>query len=71
MPMSAVTRFGIGGQWDWTETLKLGFAYELGWMGNLDVDQSLQIGNQTVNRVAGQYTSSALHTFAVNLVWDI
>jgi long-chain fatty acid transport protein len=71
LPMSDIWRFGVGGQWDWTETLKLGFAYELGWMGNLDVDQFKQIGNQVFNRVAGQYTNAALHTFAVNLVWEI
>jgi long-chain fatty acid transport protein len=71
LPMSEMWRFGVGGQWDWTESLKLGFAYELGWMGNLDVDQFRQVGNQVFNRVAGQYKGASLHTFAVNLVWDI
>jgi long-chain fatty acid transport protein len=71
MPMSDMWRFALGGQWDWTESLELGFAYQLGWMGSLDVDQSRQIGNQTVGRVAGKYANSSLHTFVVNLVWDI
>jgi long-chain fatty acid transport protein len=71
LPMSDIWRFGVGGQWDWKESLKLGFAYELGWMGNLDVDQFRQLGNQVFNRVAGQYKNAALHTFAVNLVWEI
>lgn len=71
LPMSQMWRFGAGGEWMWKESVKLGFAYQLGWMGNLDVDQYQQIGNQIVNRVAGQYTSAAIHTFAVNLVWEI
>jgi long-chain fatty acid transport protein len=71
LPMGETLRLGVGGQWDWTESLKMGFAYELGWMGNLKVDQLRQIGNQIINRVAGQYTNAALHVFAVNLVWDI
>ena len=45
--------------------------FELGWMGGLDVDQFKQIGDQVFKRVAGQYKNAALHTFAINLVWEI
>ena len=71
LPMSDMWRFGVGGQWDWKESIKLGFSYQLGWMGNLDIDQSRQISGNPVARVAGKYPNTALHTFAVNLVWEI
>lgn len=39
-------------------------------MGNLDVDQSRSILNQT-ERIAGTYETAAMHTFVINLTWDI
>ncbi len=44
---------------------------QLTWLGNLAVDQFRQVGNQVINRVAGQYENTALHAFAVNLTWNI
>jgi long-chain fatty acid transport protein len=69
LPMGETWRFGAGGQWAASESIKLGFAYQLGWMGNLAVDQYRQIGILVFDRVAGQYDNTALHTFAINLVW--
>ena len=71
MPMGETWRFAVGGQWAANESIKLGFAYHLAWLGNLAVDQFRQVGNQVINRVAGQYENTALHAFAVNLTWNI
>jgi long-chain fatty acid transport protein len=71
LPMGETLRLGAGGQWAASEAVKLGFVYQVGWMGNLAVDQYRQVGNQVLNRVAGRYENTALHTFAVNMVWDI
>ena len=71
LPMGETWRFGVGGQWAASESIELGFGYQLGWMGNLPVDQHRQLGEVIINRVAGQYESTALHTFAVNLRWRI
>jgi len=71
MPMGETWRFAVGGQWATNESIKLGFAYQLTWLGNLAIDQYRQIGNQVINRVAGQYESTSLHAIAVNLTWNI
>lgn len=70
-PMGEMWRFGVGGEWAAKETITLGFAYQLGWMGNLAVDRYRQVGDLIVRRVAGQYESTALHTFTINLKWRI
>ncbi len=69
MPVGKMWRFGAGGEWDASESIKIGFAYQLGWMGDLLVDQSKQLGNLALNRVSGAYESTAIHTIAVNLMW--
>ena len=71
MPMAATWRFGVGGQISTSETVKLGFAYQLTWMGNMPVDQFRQLGALQINRVSGQYENTALHAFVVNLTWII
>ncbi len=71
MAMGEAWRFAAGGQWAANESIKLGFAYQLTWMGNMPVDQFRQIGGQVINRVSGQYEKTALHAIVVNLTWNI
>jgi long-chain fatty acid transport protein len=71
LPMGETWRFGVGGQWAANERVKLGFAYELGWIGNLPVDEYRQIGSVIVRRVSGEYENSVLHMFALNLTWNV
>ena len=71
LPMGEIWRFGLGGTWTMNETMRLGLAYQLAWMGNMTVDQYRQIGTQIINRVSGDFASTAMHAIALNLTWDI
>jgi len=70
-PMGEMWRVGVGGEWAASESVVLGFGYQLGWMGDLPVDQYRQIGEVIFNRVSGAYESTALHTFVLSLQWAI
>ena len=68
MPLGEIYRFGIGAQWQTSEVVTLGFAYELGYSGTIPVDQ---FRGQRAGRVVGSFTGSALHFFAINLKWTV
>ena len=68
MPLGAIYRFGIGAQWQTSGVVTLGFAYELGYSGNLPVDQ---FRGQQAGRVVGSFAGSAMHFFALNLKWTV
>jgi long-chain fatty acid transport protein len=71
MPMGETWRFSVGGNWAVSERTRAGLAYQFTWMGSLPIDQFSRIGNQVINRVAGQYENTMLHAISVNVVWDI
>ena len=64
LPMGETYRFGVGTQYQWTQKLSLGFAYELIWLGTLNVDQER---GPLAGRVAGEYNDAAIHAFQVAL----
>lgn len=66
LPVGATWRFGVGGQYTISEALKFNCAYELGWAGDLSMDVN---NGPLTGRVAGEYESSALHTFVLGLDW--
>jgi long-chain fatty acid transport protein len=68
LPLGKVFRLGVGAKWRVSDPVTLGFAYELGYMGDLPVDQNNGV---RTGRVAGVFDSTALHFFALNLKWDI
>ena len=68
LPLGEILRFGLGAKWQISDPLTLGFAYELGYTGDLSVDQNNGI---RTGRVAGTFESTALHFFALNLRWDL
>jgi long-chain fatty acid transport protein len=61
-------RFGAGAQYALSESLILGFAYELMWQGNLGLYQTT-LGGPVRGTVAGQYPSVNLNFFSINLIW--
>jgi hypothetical protein len=59
-------RIGAGAQCALTETLVLGFAYELLWQGDLGLYQAIK-GDASRGLVAGQFPSVNLNFFSINL----
>lgn len=66
-PIGEIIRVGVGAKWQISNPVALGFAYELGYMGDVPVDQE---NGPLTGRVAGTFESTALHFFALNLKWD-
>lgn len=58
MPMDETYRFGTGAQYRWNQHLSFDFAYELVWMGTLNVDQ---FRGPLAGRVAGEYRNACIH----------
>lgn len=71
LPMAETWRFGVGAEWAKSERVELGFAYELGWLGSMPVDEYRELGNTIVRRVSGEFENALLHMFALNLTWKI
>ena len=66
LPMGEQYRIGLGAQHKWSKGLTLGFAYELVWTGDLDMD--LRQG-PLAGKVSGTYEDVAMHFINVNLIW--
>ncbi len=64
VPMGEAYRFGIGTQYGLNEHLSLGFAYELVWIGTLNLYQNRGPLSGTV---AGEYRNSYLHAAQCSL----
>lgn len=56
----------MGAQHALTPTLSIGGAYEFVWMGDMPVDQER---GPLAGRVSGEYGSSNMSFFALNLIW--
>lgn len=67
LPMGQAWRFGLGAQYQLSESVNLGAAYEFVWGGNLPVDQGA--GNPLRGRVAGSYEDTWQSFFNLNLTW--
>lgn len=66
LPMGESWKFALGAQYAVTPSLTLGAAYEFAWLGDMSVDQER---GPLAGRVAGDYSSSSLSFFALNLSW--
>jgi long-chain fatty acid transport protein len=66
IPMGDVWTFGLGAQYAISPTLTLGAAYSLAWIGDMPVNQRR---GPLAGRVAGEFNSSSLSFFALNLKW--
>ena len=66
LPLGEQWRFGLGAQYDWSENLTIGCAYELVWTGDLDMDINR---GPLAGRVSGTYEDTAMHFINFNLIW--
>ncbi len=66
LPMGESWKLALGAQYAVTPSLTLGVAYEFAWLGDMSVNQER---GPLAGRVAGDYSSSSLSFFALNLSW--
>ena len=66
LPMGEQWRFGLGAQYQWSESLTIGGAYELMWTGDLNMDINR---GPLAGRVSGTYEDTSMHFINVNLIW--
>ena len=65
LPVGEAYRFGLGAQWQVSQAVNLGAAYEFMWMGDMPVtQQSVYRGN-----VSGSYDDSWFSFFTLNMTW--
>jgi len=65
-PVGAMYRYAAGAQYRWNEHITAGFSYEFLWEGSLPLSQSRGLTNTTTS---GEFTSSLINFFAVNLAY--
>jgi long-chain fatty acid transport protein len=65
LPMGQAYRFGLGAQWNYSESLTLGAAYEFLWTGDMPVTQD----SAYRGRVSGSFEESWFSFFSLNLTW--
>jgi long-chain fatty acid transport protein len=64
-PIGAQYRYAAGLQYQWTERLRTGLAYEFLWGGKLALEQSRFTGTT----LGGQFTNSVINFFSLNVVY--
>ena len=68
LPVGSALRFAAGIQHPVSESVELGFAYELLWGGTLPMDQNR---GPLSGRIAGAYDNTFLNFFALNVNWKL
>ena len=66
LPLGQVFRFGLGAEWQASQTLNVAFSYELAYGGDLPVNQNRGLAGSVV----GQYPSSYVNFFQISLIWN-
>ena len=66
LPVGAVYKFGMGAQWQFSPTTRLGFSYGLAYIGDLPVSQNR---GALAGQVTGQFPTTIMHFLAVTLNW--
>lgn len=56
LPVGETWRFGMGTVYNWSESMRIAASYELGWVGDLDMDVNR---GQRAGCVSGTYESTA------------
>jgi long-chain fatty acid transport protein len=65
LPMGEAYRIGLGAQWQVSEAIGLGAAYEFMWAGNMPVSQD----STYRGRLSGSYEDTWFSFFDLNLTW--
>jgi long-chain fatty acid transport protein len=66
LPVGATYKFGAGAQWQYSPAIKLGFSYELTYIGDLPISQNR---GPLAGRVSGEFPNTMMHFFAFTLNW--
>jgi long-chain fatty acid transport protein len=66
IPVGATYKYGLGANWLVRPTVKLGFSYELSYMGDLSISQNR---GPLAGQVNGEFKDSMMHFFAFTLNW--
>lgn len=66
LPVGATYKFGLGADWLVRPTVKLGFSYELSYMGDLSIAQNR---GPLAGQVTGQFNNAMMHFFAFTVNW--
>jgi long-chain fatty acid transport protein len=66
LPVGATYRFGMGANYLMSPNVKLGFSYELGYIGDMSINQNR---GPLAGQVSGQFQNTMTHFFALTLNW--
>ena len=66
LPVGATYKFGLGTQWQYSPNIKLGFSYELSYVGNMSISQNR---GPLAGQVTGEFKDTMAHFFAFTLNW--
>jgi long-chain fatty acid transport protein len=66
LPTGAAYKFGMGADWLMNQNIKLGFSYELAYMGNMSISQNR---GPLAGQVTGEFKDTMMHIFAFTLNW--
>lgn len=66
LPVAATYKFGLGADWLKSPNLKLGFSYELAYIGDMSINNNRGF---LAGQVTGEYKDVMMHFFAFTLNW--
>ena len=66
LPVGATYKWGLGANWLKSPNVKLGFSYEVSYMGDMSFDQNR---GQLAGQLTGAYKNAMVHFFAFTLNW--
>mgnify|MGYP001453038234 FL=1 len=66
LPVAATYKWGLGANWLKSPNVKLGFSYEVSYMGDMSIDQNR---GPLAGQVTGAYKDAMMHFFAFTTNW--
>jgi long-chain fatty acid transport protein len=66
LPVGATYKFGMGADWLMNQKIKLGFSYELSYLGDMSISQNR---GPLAGQVTGEFKDAMMHFFAFTLNW--
>ena len=66
LPVGATYKFGLGANWLMNQKVKLGFSYELSYMGDMSISQNR---GPLAGQLTGEFKDTMMHFFAFTLNW--
>lgn len=64
-PVASQYRYAAGAQYQWSEHLRTGLAYEFFWEGKMPLEQSRRLAST----LSGQFTNTLINFFSINLAY--